>query len=157
MNLSAVLSRRSEVEAVLNSSLFDPISKVVELASGPTAALRNGMARFSSSDRHPERRLAVVDELTKVDLDTACEVARRRTEVLFVGQPVEVVSEIAFRIPSEVLCVLLDLSAAPSEVIADLLEIVQMIGVECGLRALAIWRSNACWSAVHAEGGMLFR
>jgi cytochrome P450 len=109
MNLSTVLSKRADVEAVLNSLRFDPISKCVELASGPTAALRDGMARFSSSDRHPERRLAVIDELAKVDLDTACEVARRRTEMLFVGQPFEVVSAIAFRIPSEVLCVLLDL------------------------------------------------
>jgi cytochrome P450 len=128
MNLSTVLSKRTDVEAVLNSLRFDPISKCVELAPGPTAALRDGMARFSSSDRHPERRLAVIDELAKVDLDTACEVARRRTEMLFVGQPVEVVSAIAFRIPSEVLCVLLDLPSASSEVIEDLLEIVRVIG-----------------------------
>jgi hypothetical protein len=39
-----------------------------------------------------------------------------------------VVSAIAFRIPSEVLCVLLDLPSAPSEVIEDLLEIVRVIG-----------------------------
>ncbi len=128
MNLSTVLSKRADVEAVLNSLRFDPISKCVELASGPTAALRDGMARFSSSDRHPERRLAVIDELAKVDLDTACELARRRTEMLFVGQPVEVASAIAFRIPSEVLSVLLDLPSAPSEVIEDLLEIVRVIG-----------------------------
>ena len=128
MNLSTVLSKRADVEAVLNSLRFNPISKCVESASGPTAALRDGMARFSSSDRHPERRLAVIDELAKLDIDTACEVARRRTEMLFVGQPVEVVSAIAFRIPSEVLSVLLDLPSASSEVIEDLLEIVRVIG-----------------------------
>jgi cytochrome P450 len=136
MNFSTVLSERADVDAVLNSSFFDPIPKVVELASGATAALRDGMARFSSSDRHPDRRLAVVYELAKLNLDTAYGIARRRTEVLFVGQPVEVVSAIAFRIPSEVLCVLLDLRAKCSEVIADLLEIVRVIG-----------RSSACWSA----------
>jgi cytochrome P450 len=128
MNFSTVLSERADVEAVLNSSLFAPIPKVVELASGATAALRDGMARFSSSDRHPERRLAVVDELAKLNPDTAHGIARRRTEVLFVGQPVELVSAIAFRVPSEVLCVLLDLPAPSSEVIADLLEIVKVIG-----------------------------
>jgi cytochrome P450 len=128
MKPSTMLSKRADVEAVLNSVEFDPIPKVVELASGPTAALRDGMARFSSCDRHPERRLAVVDELANLDPDTAYGIARRRTEMLFVGQPVEVVSAIAFRIPSEVLCELLDLPASSSEVIEDLLEIVRVIG-----------------------------
>jgi hypothetical protein len=128
MNVSTVLSNRAGVEAVLCSSLFEPIPKVVEMASGPTAALRDSMARFSSFDRHPDRRLAVVDELAKLGPDTACEIARHRTGMLFVGQPVEVVSAIAFRIPSEVLCELLNIPASSSEVIADVLEIVRVIG-----------------------------
>jgi hypothetical protein len=128
MKLSTVLSNRADVEAVSHSLLFDPIPKVVELASGPTAALRDCMARFSSSDRHPERRLAVDDELAKLDPDRAYEVARQLTEMLFIGHPVEVVSAIAGRIPSEVLCLLFDLPATSSEVIADLLDIVRVIG-----------------------------
>ena len=128
MKSSTMLSKRADVEAVLNSSLFDPIPKVVALSSGPTAALRDGMARFSSSDRHHERRLAVVDEMATLDTETAYGIARRRTELLFFGQPVEVVSAIAFCIPSEVLCELLDLPATSLEVLADLLEIVRVIG-----------------------------
>ena len=36
----------------------------------------------SVSDRHPERRLAVVDELAKLDTETAYRIARRRMEML---------------------------------------------------------------------------
>jgi hypothetical protein len=128
VSFSTVLSNRAGVEAVLSSSSFEPIPKVVEMASGPTAALRDAMARFSSFDRHHNQRLAVVDELAKLNPHTAYGIARRRTEMLFVGQTVEVISAIAFRIPSEVLCEQLNLPVSSSEVIADVLEIVRVIG-----------------------------
>jgi cytochrome P450 len=128
MKSSTMLSQPADVEAALNSSALEPIPKVVELAPGPTSALRDGMARFSGADRHRERRLAVVNELTELNPDAAYEIARRRTEVLFVGQPVDLVSAIAFRIPSEVLCEQLNLAASSSEIIADVLEIVRVIG-----------------------------
>jgi cytochrome P450 len=125
---TVVLSKRADVEAVLNLSALEPIPKVVGLAPGPTAALRDCMARFSPADRHPERRSAAVEALAKLDIDTAYGIARRRTARLLGGQPVELVSAIAFHVPSEVLCELLNLSASFSGVIADVRVIVQVIG-----------------------------
>ncbi len=128
MKTVRVFDDRADVEVVLNSFQFDPIPRSGELASGATSELRGSMARFSSLDRHRQRRGAVSDEIAKLDPHMAYEIARARTDALLVGESIEVVSQVAFRVPTEVLCEILNLAGDVSELIADLLEVVQVIG-----------------------------
>jgi cytochrome P450 len=142
MKPSSLFTDRDEVRQVLTSNAFDPLPKSVDLKPGPTAQLQNSMARFSSSEQHSARRTAVLNEVANLDPAAAHLIARQCTGALLVGKPIEVVSQLALRIPTEVLCSMMNLQhGGLSNFVADLHAVVQVIGH--GQRL-----TNECESAV---------
>lgn len=127
MQIARILVDREDVEAVLRSEDFDPIAKLVDLPSGPTAELRNAMARFSLADRHQECRAAVVAEITGLNTDMAFRLAFESTRKLFVGKPIDIIAGIAFRVPTEVLALMLEVPAADTDFLQELLNDLEVV------------------------------
>jgi cytochrome P450 len=106
-----VVTRYADVVAVLT----DPRCVVPAAPDGPPrtlAWLRGTVSRFSTPDRHPERRAIGVAALAALDPDDLRAAASRLTEELLAGAAgrVDVMAELARRVPLEVLAARLGLA-----------------------------------------------
>jgi cytochrome P450 len=124
---------RTAVEAALSSPALVPPPPPPNLAAGPTADLRAAMARFGSGPAHERRRadvLRVVDGLdTDGGLDGLRSAASDATSERLTGAPLDLLADVASRVPVEVLA--RALGVAPDdvdEVVADVRAVVRVVG-----------------------------
>ncbi len=92
-----------EVAAALSSDQLVPPSAPRTLGAGSTAALRGSMARFSSGLLHAQRRAEVVALLASLDPGVASRFASARTAAKLHGASIDLVADLAFRVPTEAL------------------------------------------------------
>jgi len=101
MSDTVVVSSGHEVSAALSNPILVPHRAPQSIGSGETARLRDAMARFSSGDLHVKRRGEVLEVLDRLDESKLHKMARGRAATRLDGSDVEVVAEIAFKVPTE--------------------------------------------------------
>jgi cytochrome P450 len=128
MNATVVLATRDDVEAALHSADLAPPSRPRDIAPGPTAELRDTMARFSSGAVQRQRRVEVDNAIAALSTSEARSCAARRTLLRLSGDPVDAVAEIAHHVPTEALADVLGVGAESEQLTTDTRLVAEVIG-----------------------------
>jgi cytochrome P450 len=119
---------RSGVVQALTSPLLVPPPAPGSLQPGPTATLRQAMARFSHGRRHAGRRRAVLAALGRLDLGELQTIAHRRTAARLVTDRVDAI-DLAFTVPTESMALALGVAESDlNEVLTATRAMVMVIG-----------------------------
>lgn len=116
------------VEAALLSPALVPPPRPATLSPGPTAGLRDAMARFAQGENHTTRRAQVVDLIDSLDPVAITRQASAATAARLRGQPVDVISGLAHVVPTEVLLEALGGADDSSTSIRDVSLLAAVIG-----------------------------
>ncbi len=135
--------------AALESSTLVPPPRPADLSAGPTAELRDAMARFASGDDHLAARRDVEAAIATVDVELLTRETRERTRLAAsdaTDRPVDAVADIGAVVPTQALLATLGVDADDIRSCAvDVRAIVGVIGrgeplnasVEAAARRLA--------------------
>ncbi len=118
---------RADAEIALNSDSLIPPPKPTSLLPGATADLRDAMARFSAAPVHAQRRAAVVLAIDQLNADRLRQVAAERAALRLRGDRIDAVADLAYVVPTEAICSMLDADADLADVLADTLAVVKVI------------------------------
>ncbi len=127
MTRKIALSSRGDVELALNTETLVPPPKPETLRPGPTADLRDAMARFSSGESHDRRRAEVVAAVAQLETDELELSAFRRTLALAAGDRIDAIADIAYSVPTETLAEALG-AGVEAELLTDTKLMVEVIG-----------------------------
>lgn len=121
------LSSRDDVELALRSATLVPPPRPETLQPGPTADLRDTMARFSSGESHDRRRVDVVAAAERLDTRELESIAFHHTLAVAAGDRIDAVADIANSVPTEALAEALG-AGGETELLADTKIMVGVIG-----------------------------
>ncbi len=114
--------------AALESEFLVPLPRAASFPDGPTAELRDAMARFSHGDEHRGSRSDVEASIAALDLALLAREVNERTTAL-AGAGVEAISEIGLLVPTQALLAALHVDVADvAERARDVGKVVAAIG-----------------------------
>jgi cytochrome P450 len=126
------LSTPEAVRAALHNPCLEPPSPLPSIGHGATASLRAAMARFSSGDCHAQRRAEIDTVLGALDpaavRSTAFEIASRLIDPDVAVDGLDAVADVAFRVPTDTMLVLLGVAGERSVLVNDVRAVAEVIG-----------------------------
>ena len=117
------------VWAAFHDPFLEPPPPPSSIGCGATAALRAAMARFSSGDPHAQRRVEVDRVLGGLDAVVVRSTAAEITTRLIGSHPwVDAVADLAFRVPTETMSVVLAVPGDHAKLVDGIRAIAAVIG-----------------------------
>jgi cytochrome P450 len=128
MTRTITFGEQREVEAALANPDLVPPEAPPSLGSGPTAALRAAMARFSSGHTHLDRRTEVVAAIEALAPTEVRSSAASQTAMRLDGSRLDAVADLAYHVPTEALADAFGIGDDVEGLTADVRQLVEAIG-----------------------------